>query len=237
MNGLLVPKIQREPPGRAAPKPVMENESDDSLVTYMGFYEEERATAEAAAAELYRRHSKKMTAWCIKGFLLYRQSHEELVRQTFQKALKAAKNFSLKLPQDATAEAKTRHIKFWLYCVLKNTCIDAQRSERLEREARAEVDVEHVALIVIDPPDSEAVEPPTPRRIGLIRQFIETLPAHDQAILYNTMQYYDRCTKQTVMPKSVLDMLCTELGMTKISLRTQRSRLLERMRQYVLDNE
>jgi DNA-directed RNA polymerase specialized sigma24 family protein len=237
MNGLLVPKIQREPPGRIANKIVMQNESDDSLVTYMGFYEEERATAEAAAAELYRRHSKKMTAWCIKGFLLYRQSHEELVRLTFQKALKAAKNFSLKLPKDASVEAKTKHIKFWLYCVLKNTCIDARRSERFEREARAEVDVENVAMVILDAPHDETVEPPTPRRVGLIREFIEQLQPHDQAILYNTVQYYDRRTKQTVMPKPVLDMLCSELGMTKISLRTQRSRLLERMRQYVLDNE
>jgi hypothetical protein len=51
------------------------------------------------------------------------------------------------------------------------------------------------------------------------------------------MQYYDRRTGQTVMPKAVLDTLCDELGMTKISLRTQRSRLLERLRQYVLENE
>lgn len=237
MSSLSLPKFQPEPPGRMASKVDMKKETDESLVTYMGFNDDEPATAEAAAGELFRRHSNKMTAWCAKSFLLYRQNHEDLVKKTFQKALRAAKNFPSLRPTLSDAE-KTRHIKFWLYCILKNVCIDAHRSEQAEREERCEVEVETVAeMVAIDPVDTEAAEPPTSRRVELIRAFIDDLASHDQAILYNTMQYYDRRTGQTVMPKAVLDVLCAELGMTKISLRTQRSRLLERMKQYVLENE
>jgi DNA-directed RNA polymerase specialized sigma24 family protein len=215
----------------------MDNETDESLVTYMGFNEDEPATAEAAAGELYRRHSRKMTGWCAKSFLLYRQNHEDLVRKTFQKALRAAKNFG-PLHTNLSDADKTKHIKFWLYCILKNVCIDARRSEKAEREERCEIDVETAGeLLALDPVDTEGAEPPTSRRVELIREFVVDLAPHDQAILYNTMQYYDRRTGQTVMPKTILESLCTELGMTKISLRTQRSRLLERMKQYVLDNE
>jgi RNA polymerase sigma factor (sigma-70 family) len=215
----------------------MQDETDESLVTYMGFNDDEPSVAEEAVAELYRRHSKKMTAWCAKSFLLYRQNHDDLVRKTFQKALRAAKTFG-PLAKSLSDADKTKHIKFWLYCILKNVCIDAHRSEAAEREERSGVEVESVAeFVTLDPVDPEAPEPATPRRVDLIRAFIASLPPHDQAILYNTMQYYDRRTGQTVMPKTVLETLCTELGMTKISLRTQRSRLLERMRQYVLENE
>lgn len=237
MNGLSLPKLQREPPERAANKAVMENETDESLVTYMGFDDDEPVMAEDAAAELYRRHSKKMTGWCAKSFLLYRQNHEDLVKKTFQKALRAAKKFG-PLKKELSDAEKTKHVKFWLYCILKNVCIDAYRSEYAEREERCEFDVETVgAVVALDPVDTEAAEPPPPRRIALIRAFVSGLAPHDQAILYNTMQYYDRRTGQTVMPKAVLEALCAELGMTKISLRTQRSRLLERMKQHVLDNE
>lgn len=215
----------------------MQDETDESLVTYMGFNDDEPSVAEEAVAELYRRHSKKMTAWCAKSFLLYRQNHDDLVKKTFQKALRAAKTFG-PLAKSLSDADKTKHIKFWLYCILKNVCIDAHRSEAAEREERSGVEVESVAeSVTLDPVDPEAPEPATPRRVDLIRAFIASLPPHDQAILYNTMQYYDRRTGQTVMPKTVLETLCTELGMTKISLRTQRSRLLERMRQYVLENE
>lgn len=222
---------------RTTNKAVMENETDESLMTYMGFDEDEPAMAEDAAAELYRRHSKKMTGWCAKGFLLYRQNHEDLVKKTFQKALRAAKTFG-PLKKDLSDAEKTRHIKFWLYYILKNVCIDAHRSEHAEREGRCEFDVETVgAVVALDSVDTETIEPATHRRMELIREFVAGLAPHDQAILYNTMQYYDRRTGQTVMPKAVLETLCAELGMTKISLRTQRSRLLERMKQYVLDNE
>ena len=220
-----------------ASKIIMQDETDESLVTYMGFNDDEPAVAEEAATELYRRHSKKMTAWCVKGFLLYRQNHEDLVKKTFQNALRAAKKFG-PLAKSLSDVDKTKHIKFWLYCILKNVCIDAHRSETAEREERCGVEVETVAEVVtLDPVDLEAPEAATPRRVDLIRIFIAGLPLHDQAILYNTMQYYDRRTGQTVMPKAVLETLCAELGMTKISLRTQRSRLLERMKQYVLENE
>lgn len=215
----------------------MQDETDESLVTYMGFSDDEPAVAEDAAAELYRRHSRKMTAWCAKSFLLYRQNHEELVMKTFQNALRAAKDFE-PLPKALSDDDKTNQIKLWLYRILKNACIDAHRSEATERKERCGVEVETVAdTVALDPVDSEVAEPATPGRVDLVRDFIASLPSHDQAILYNTMQYYDRRTGQTVMPKAVLDNLCAELGMTKISLRTQRSRLLERLRQYVLENE
>ncbi len=215
----------------------MQDETDESLVIYMGFNDDEPAVAEDAAAELYRRHSRKMIAWCAKSFLLYRQNHEDLVKKTFKNALRAANKFGA-LPNSLSDADKTKQIKFWLYCILKNVCIDAHRSEAAEREERCGVEVETVAdTVALDPVDPEAPEPATSARVDLIREFIASLPPHDQAILYNTMQYYDRRTGQTVMPKAVLDHLCAELGMTKISLRTQRSRLLERMRQYVLENE
>jgi DNA-directed RNA polymerase specialized sigma24 family protein len=231
------PQVKPEPPGRSAENIVMENETDESLITYMGFYEEERATAEAAVGELFRRHSRKMTAWCVKGFLLYRQNHEDLVKETFRKALKGAKKFASRLAKQSDAVAKTDHIKFWLYCILKRTCIDARRSEHFEHDERSEVDVESVEMVVLDPPDDEVGEAPSDRRADLARQFVAEQEAPDQAILYNTMQYYDRGSGQVVMPKAVLEALCDELQVSRVSLRTKRCRLLQDMGQYMLENE
>lgn len=214
----------------------MENETDESLITYMGFHEEERETAEAAAGELFRRHSRKMTAWCVKGFLLYRQNHEELVQISFAKALNGAKAFLPRLAKRAEPAEKTKHIKCWLYQILRRTCIDAHRSESLEREHRFEIEVDKVEVI-LDSPDAEAAETPPNHRVEMTRQFAATLEEPDQAIFYNTMQYYDPATGGTVMPESVLDELCAELNLTPISLRTRRSRLLTRLHRYIVENE
>jgi RNA polymerase sigma factor (sigma-70 family) len=214
----------------------MESETDESLVTYMGFLDEEPETAEAAAGELFRRHSRKMTAWCIKSFLLYRQNHEELVQFTFAKAMKGAKAFIPRLAQHSDAAEKTKHIKCWLYRILRRTCIDAHRSEFLERTERADIDVDKVEVI-LDPPDAEATEAPPSRRVELVRQFAAELEEPDRAILYNAQQYCDAATGETVMPESVLEELCAELGLNQISLRTRRHRLLKRLERYIVDNE
>jgi DNA-directed RNA polymerase specialized sigma24 family protein len=237
MKSPLSSQLQCDPPGRAAGKISMETETDESLITYMGFHEDERETAETAAGELYRRYSRKMTAWCAKSFLLYRQDHEDLVKRTFKKALTGAKAFSPQLAAQTDADAKTRHIKLWLYRILRNACLDARRSERLEREQRSGVDVETVEMITLDPPEADSGEAPTIRRVELVHQFAVGLNDQDQAILYNTMQFYDRGTGQVIMSKPVLDALCAELGMTRISLRTKRCRLLQDLRQFILENE
>ena len=214
----------------------MENETDESLITYMGFYAEERETATAATAELFRRHSRKMTAWCIKNFLLYRQNHEELVMLTFEKALNGAAAFLPTLTRHAEPAEKTKHIQCWLYQILRRTCIDAHRSESAEREQRSEIEVDRVEII-LDPQDSEIAEVPSSRRVELTRQFVETLDDRSQAIFYNTMQYYDPNSGTTIMPESVLIELCDELSLNPISLRTRRSRLLTRLKQFIVENE
>lgn len=215
----------------------MQDETDEALVVYMGFKDDEPIIAEEAVAELFRRHSKKMNAWCAKCFLLCLQNHEDLVMLTFQKALDAAKTFK-PLAKSLSNTDKTVHVKAWLYSILRNLCIDAYRSEAAEREERSGVEIETVAdVIVIDPVDSEEAEPVTPRRVDLVHEFITSLSARDQAILYNTMQYYVPSTGQTNMPKAILQDLCSELGMTKVSLKTQRFRLLERLKEYIVKHE
>jgi DNA-directed RNA polymerase specialized sigma24 family protein len=215
----------------------MEDESDESLVTYMGFHEEEPESAESAVGELFKRHSRKMTAWCRATFLLYRQNHEDLVKRTFEKALKGAAAFVSKLVKQNDDAAKTRHIKFWLYCILKRTCIDAQRSEKFERAHRSDVDVETVQMVALDPDDTGPGDVPTELRIELVHNFITDQKTNDQAILYNTMQYYDCATGQAIIPKSVLKALCEELEMTTVSLRTKRCRLLQSLHEYIVENE
>jgi RNA polymerase sigma factor (sigma-70 family) len=212
----------------------MAGETDASLVTYMAFYPEERAAAEAAAAELFRRHSGKMTAWCAKSFWLFRQNHEELVHSTFLKALKGAGAFATRL-EKVPAENRTKQIKFWLYCILKNICIDARRSEETERNERSGFSIDEVGgeQIALDEADTGSASLPDDHTITLIREFIAALPARDQAIMYNTMQFYDRRSGSTIMPKEILNDLCSELGMTKTSLKTQRFRLLDRLQQHV----
>jgi RNA polymerase sigma factor (sigma-70 family) len=238
MNSLALQPNERGIPAPSIDSFAMNNETDASLITYMAFYAEETPLAESAATELYRRHSRKMTAWCIKSFWLCRQNHEELVQQTFIKALKGANSFASQL-ESVPEEKKTSSIKFWLYCILKNLGIDARRSEQNERNQRCEggIDVIEDAQIVFCEPTNDVAAIPDSRRIGFIGDFIATLPTRDQAIMYNTMQFYDRQTRSTIMPKVILNELCAELGMTKTSLKTQRFRLLDRLRQYLVENE
>jgi len=215
----------------------MKDETDESLITLMGFIDDERDTAEAAAGELFRRYSPRMTIWCAKAFLIHHQNHEELVMKTFANALNGAKAFAPQLAKHADPVAKITHIKLWLYRILKNVCIDAQRSEHLERELRSAVDVGKVKTIALDPPDDVPAEEPTNRRIDLVREFIARSDPLARAILINTMQYYDCGSGQVIVPKPMLDDLCRKFGLTRVYLRTKRCRLHHELHEFILQNE
>src|SRR6185369_11959629 len=144
MKGV-APQAQRAPSDSAASALTIEQESDVSLVMLMGSsLGSQPQLAERAAAELYRRHARKMIAFCADSFLLYRQNHEELVQLTFKKAMQASAKKARALREGASNKATTQHVKFWLYRILKFTCIDARRAEQSEREQRDDFDVERV---------------------------------------------------------------------------------------------
>ncbi|MFA5263336.1 MAG: hypothetical protein WC378_05880 [Opitutaceae bacterium] len=235
MKGLAT-EAQRAPSDSTASVLPLEKESDVSLVILMGNMTEQPVLAERAVGELYRRHARKMIGFCAGSFLLYRQNHEELVQRTFQKALRGAAKKARDFQSGDTAQATTRHVKLWLYRILKRTCIDARRAETLEREQRGEADLERVAVVVYDPV-GEPGEAPTPRRVELVRAFARGLNDRDQAILYNTQQFYDPSTGETSMPENIHAALLKEFAMSESTLRTQRFRLLKRLHQYILQNE
>jgi DNA-directed RNA polymerase specialized sigma24 family protein len=235
MKGFL-PKTEHEPPGPAAHAVVVEKETDASLVRLMAQQAGRPELAEDAVAELYRRHARRMTAACIKAFALYHQHHEELVRLAFEKALRDAPRKATQLRRDLSDESHATHIKCWLYCILKRTCLDARRGEASERAERSDQDVTSVPAVAFDPPDAEPTQPPEPRWMQLVRDFISSCSDRDQKILYNTIQFRDRITGQTSVPQDILDVLLKETKMKEGALRTRRLRLMDRMVQYVHRN-
>jgi DNA-directed RNA polymerase specialized sigma24 family protein len=235
MKGFL-PKTEHVPPDPATHAVVVETETDASLVRLMAQQAERPELAEDAVLELYRRHARRMTAACVKAFALYQQNHEELVRLAFEKALRDAPRKATQLRPDQPDEAHATHIKHWLYCILKRTCLDARRGEASERAERSEQDVASVPAVVLDPPDEEAAQAPEPRWMQLVRDFIASCPDRDQKILYNTIQFRDRITGQTSVPQDILNVLLKETKMKEGALRTRRLRLIDRMVQYVHRN-
>ncbi len=235
MNGLAT-EAQREPPDSAASAIPLDKESDVSLVVLMGKHAQQPLLAERAAGELLRRHGRKMTAFCAGSFLLYRQNHEELVLRTFKKALRSAARKTREFEAAGLSNVTTGQVKLWLYKILKRLCIDAYRAETLEREQRDDVDLERVASVVYEPEGTPG-EPPTSRRIELVREFMQQLGDRDRAILHNTMQFYDPSTDATSVPEEIHAAILKEFGMSEATLRTQRFRLLKRLRDYIEKNE
>ena len=207
-----------------------------SLVILMGQLSEQPQLAEEAAAELYRRHARKMVGFCTDSFILYQQNHEELVQRTFQKALRGAAKKAREFQSGDASQSTIRHVKLWLYRILKRTCIDARRAESVEREQRRDADMDLVPGIIYDP-EAKPGESPTPRRVELVREFTHALNERDQAILYNTMQFYDPSTDATVVPETIQRSLLEEFDMSESTLRTQRFRILKRLNKYIQKND
>ncbi|HEY5297272.1 MAG TPA: hypothetical protein VIK59_05060 [Verrucomicrobiae bacterium] len=216
--------------------PILELESDDGLVTYMALKDEDAALARRACEELHRRHARFMLGWCLNNRAeTFGSSAEDFVNIAFRKAYDKADTFIC--PVDANVETKRRKVKSWLFLILYNTFLDSRSAEIREPISRSDEDEDGLLFDLPNPNEELNTSNVSPERKTLVWKFIEKQELVDQAILKVTAEYWSPSVNKTVLPDHVRKALCGEFGLTENSLRVRRLRLLERMKNFILENE
>lgn len=220
-------------------RPHMVNEPDDSLMTFMALKDEDLELAQDACVELHRRHSRLFVDWCMKRrFETFGEAVEDWVNETFARAYDKAHMFTCdsKLP----TETKTRLVRGWLFRILENLFLERCRNEAREKRLRDvefdEAELENLAGAEQDSHADGQPSIPTGRK-ALIARFIDGLGNDDRKLLLLTGQYYDPQLKRVEIPREIREVIYSELGVTEVSLRVRRKRLLDRLRDFILEKE
>lgn len=218
-------------------QPDLEAEPEDGLVTYMALQDEDFDLAQRACEELYRRHARTMIGHCIKN---RRETHgrdaQDLVDETFLRAFRYAGSYLSKT--DLDANGRRRHVIAWLFRILYNAYLDSRKGEMLEPLVRD--DTEHADGLLenaAEPEERPDAGRVTPVRRNLVLKFFDTLYGADKAILIATAECWSPTAAQTVLPAHVRRSLCEEFGLTENSLRVRRSRLIEKLRLFISQQE
>ncbi len=68
-------------------------------------------------------------------------------------------------------------------------------------------------------------------------RFIDGLNNDDRKLLLLTGQYYDPRLKRVEIPHEVREGMYSELGVKEVSLRVRRKRLLDRLKEFIIEIE
>lgn len=220
-------------------RPALVNEPDDSLLTFMALKDQAPELAQDACVELHRRHARILVGWCMKRrFETFGEAIEDWVNETFARAYEKAHKFSC--DPKLHAETKTRLVRGWLFSVLEHLFLERCRDEAREKQRRAtdvaEDEFENLGGVV-ETSDADC-QPSIPTgRKALVARFLESLGNDDRKLLLLTGQYYDSQLKRVEIPSEVREAIYSELGVTAVSLRVRRMRLLNRLRDFILEEE
>lgn len=218
-------------------QPDLEAEPEDGLVTYMALQDVDFDLAQRACEELYRRHARLLVGWCMKNRAeTYGKDAKDLVDEAFLRAFRSASSYGL--PPDLDGEGRRRHVVAWLFTILRHAYFDARDAERREpffRDDSEDADglLEHAA----EPDRPSGINRISSVRRNLVLRFIEMQAAVDKAILTATAECWSPTVAQTVLPRYIRTSLCDEFGLTENSLRVRRSRALEKLRLFILQEE
>jgi RNA polymerase sigma factor (sigma-70 family) len=207
--------------------PELENETDDSLVTYMAFKDTDEEMALKACEQLHSRHARFMLAWCIKNRNeTFGESAEGFVNKTFFKAFTEADKFVCTEIADGTNQ-----VLAWLFRIMKNLYLDGRRAEGRRPVVRP--NGEAAWLEEIEERQREAAEQVSTGDKAAMREFLETLSPKDREILTVTAEFWDPKKGEAVIDDDVREGICKDNGLTESSLRVRRKRLKDRAKTFI----
>ena len=71
-----------------------------------------------------------------------------------------------------------------------------------------------------------------------MREFLDNeISAHDRDLLQLTERFFDFHKREPDIDPDLIEAVCEKMNLTPSGLRSRRKRLIERLRQYIEDNE
>ena len=228
----------RQKPGTSD---TMEADPDADLITWMALRDEDENLAFRALEILYRRHGPLLLGWCEQKMgNIFGDTAEDFVNATFKKAFDRAETFHC--PPETPPEEQTKRVCGWLFRILENLVKDSFKAETREREFRTgEVETSEFPKtedFKFPVEDGDQQEHVPSRRVVLVREFLDNkISADDRDLLELTERFFDFGKGEPDIDPDLLKAVCQKMNLTPSGLRSRRKRLIERLQQYIEDNE
>ncbi len=208
------------------------SDSDEDLLLYMSWQEDDSGGARAAFEEFHRRHVKYLFAVCLRAYGddLGHDGVADLVQETFWRVYKKASLFNpLNLEDQDRAR---RRVRAWMAKIANRLVLDGSRKEA--RHVRLLTD-DHGRIDQIEFKENSCRELSEEEQL-VRRAMNEVLNERERAVVEAFASYYDPESDHQKPPKGLIDDLCRRIGTTSENVRQLRRRGLAKLEEFVAAN-
>jgi RNA polymerase sigma factor (sigma-70 family) len=212
-------------------RPDLSAESDDDLLVFITWKNDDPAAACEAWAELYRRHVNYLFGVCYIAFgktLKSRDRVADLVTDTFKRVYEHADSFKPSGVKDT--DAMRKRVRAWLGTIARRLFLDRLPATD-NQPAECQLELDHWQNIAqLDAPD----DCDSPLIAAVKIAFQKVLTQREQEVLRVTLHWYDPNSDHQRLPNEVAAELAKHLGTTPENLRKIRERALAKLKDEVI---
>ena len=198
-------------------------ENDEDLLFWMGYHDEDAATASAACTEFYNRHVRYLYSVVGRAHrtTLGQAGIEDIVMETFGRVFEKATTYE---PCGAPDErGKTLNVLKWVSAIAQNIAVDHYRSGDAQLQLVDDWNPLEDKIVI---PEQREMSPDE----MVIRDELASCSERDRTITLVTMQYHDPSRPHQRLPNDVVQDLATTFDTTSENIRQVRKRVLNRLR-------
>lgn len=209
----------------AIKEPDLSDQSDDDLITMIGWDSSDPLIARAAWGTFYVRYRKRVF-WLCRGY------HDpwNVVGEVFRRVKESAATFNVKpMQNEADPEKKQRIVLSWLGKIGRSIACDEYR-----RRGATACDPVILQETILDdcPATLEMLAEGNSELAERARHLVETLLSDaERDVVRVSMLWYNPDHTRCYLPPDVLAELCKRLGTTKDNIRRIRKTALGRIRE------
>ncbi len=195
----------------------MKNESEEGLLIYMSFKEDNPEEASLALGEFYGRHREFLYSILKRVYknALRQEVIEDLVDDTFIQGFVKAHLCDFYGETDPDKQRKM--VRGWLGGIAKNIFLQDKR-----KEGRIEIVYNSDLVDDIEYQEDSAIDP-------LIEEMMDLLNEKERAVLITSYQFYDPVKKNIYTPTEELHALAAYFDLTLPAIRKIRQRAIEKI--------
>lgn len=219
------------------PNPKFVNTTSGQLLVLVG-NKSNLNQAKDACTELHRRYVYLVMGWCwnhlkFLGIQINEIDFTQAVNDAFVNVYLTKSTFIM--PSNLSPAQQEAKVISWLITIVLNIIKTNQAG--LKKQPKISNSPDIFQFLVKNEPNKEQLRSSrTPRERQLVREFIKNCKPIDQAILLTQSSYWSPSTGQIEMDEEVRKNLCNEFNLDDAGLRVRRNRVMNRLRNYIIDN-